>query len=221
MLFFAGDTHGHHAHLAEITRRHRPAAIIHVGDFGLTQPFAEALADVRATCPLYYIAGNHDFDTVEHHDRLFEDTDQWNLHARVLEIDGVRIAGLAGTFLRRVWHPHHGVRFARRQDFLATCGKGNQWRGGLPRRVRGAIWPEDHDTLAEQRADVLVTHEAPGCHPYGFNALSALARLMGCTDLVHGHLHEQYSATLDTGLRVHGIGLRRVIDPQRRAIYVE
>lgn len=212
MLLFAGDTHGHHAHLAAIAQHHQPAAIIHVGDLGLTRPFAEALGDVRGICPVYFIAGNHDFDTIAHHDCLFEDTDTLNLHGRIVEIDGMRIAGLAGNFQRRIWHPQHGIRFARRKEFLEVCGKGNRWRGGLPRKPRGAIWREDYDALAKQRADVLVTHEAPGCHRYGFDVLSELSGLMGCTHHVHGHVHEQYNATLDNGVQVHGIGLRGVDD---------
>jgi hypothetical protein len=218
MLLFAGDTHGHHAHLARIAQRHQPAAIIHVGDLGLTKPFADALADVRAICPVYFIAGNHDFDTIAHHDCLFSDTREWNLHGRVIEVDGVRIAGLAGNFQGRVWHPPKTPRFARRTAYLSICGQGNRWRGGLPLKRRGAIWREDYDALSEQRADVLITHEAPGCHRYGFDVLSELGGLMGCTHHVHGHVHDQYNTTLDNGVQVHGIGLRGIGDIQGHVI---
>ena len=52
-----------------------------------------------------------------------------------------------------------------------------------------AIWPEDYDYLASQRADILVTHEAPRSHPAGNAALDALARAMGASLIVHGHHH--------------------------------
>ena len=52
-----------------------------------------------------------------------------------------------------------------------------------------AIWPEDYDYLATQRADILVTHEAPRSHPSGNAALDALARAMGASLIVHGHHH--------------------------------
>ena len=57
-----------------------------------------------------------------------------------------------------------------------------------------AIWPEDYDALAAQRADILVTHEAPSSHPAGKAALDALARAMGARLIVHGHHHVNYLA---------------------------
>lgn len=45
----------------------------------------------------------------------------------------------------------------------------------------------------------LVTHEAPGCHKYGFDALSELAKMMGAKTIFHGHQHEQYTTTLPSG----------------------
>jgi hypothetical protein len=68
-----------------------------------------------------------------------------------------------------------------------------------------AIWPEDCDYLATQRADILVTHEAPSSHPAGSAALDALARKMGARLIVHGHHHVNYLATADDGLQVLGV----------------
>ena len=37
--------------------------------------------------------------------------------------------------------------------------------------LNGAIYPADFASLGKQRADMLVTHEAPSCHPFGFQSL--------------------------------------------------
>ena len=68
-----------------------------------------------------------------------------------------------------------------------------------------AIWPEDIEALAAQRADVLVTHEAPSSHPAGNGTLDELARAMGARLIVHGHHHVALHAEAHDGLRVMGV----------------
>ena len=68
-----------------------------------------------------------------------------------------------------------------------------------------SIWPEDYDYLAGQKADILVTHEAPSSHPAGVAALDALARAMGARLIVHGHHHVNYLATAEDGLQALGV----------------
>ena len=69
-----------------------------------------------------------------------------------------------------------------------------------------AIWPEDVDALAAQKADVLVTHEAPSSHPAGVRVLDDLARAMGAQLVVHGHHHITSHARAEDGLRVQSVG---------------
>ena len=76
------------------------------------------------------------------------------------------------------------------------------WRRSL---ATLAIWPEDIDALAAQRADVLVTHEAPSSHPSGLATIDALARAMGAGLVVHGHHHVGYRAHATDGLQVLGV----------------
>ncbi|NDP63072.1 MAG: hypothetical protein GZ092_10600 [Polaromonas sp.] len=47
--------------------------------------------------------------------------------------------------------------------------------------------------LSKLRADILVTHEAPSCHPHGFAALDALARSLRVVRSFHGHHHDDRS----------------------------
>ncbi|MFC7555492.1 hypothetical protein ACFQU7_29590 [Pseudoroseomonas wenyumeiae] len=68
-----------------------------------------------------------------------------------------------------------------------------------------AIWPEDWEALLGQRADVLVTHEAPSSHPAGAAALEALARSLGARLVVHGHHHVNALSVAPDGLRVLGV----------------
>jgi hypothetical protein len=65
---------------------------------------------------------------------------------------------------------------------MATLGPGwtDESTAALARSLSAmAIWREDIEALAAQRADVLVTHEAPSSHPSGVAVIDALARRMG------------------------------------------
>jgi hypothetical protein len=84
-----------------------------------------------------------------------------NLHGRVAVVDGVRIAGLGGVFRGQVWTPPADWLYESAKEFTARCGRSNRWRDGLPRKHRSSIFPEDYFRLVSQRADILVTHEAP------------------------------------------------------------
>ncbi len=145
-----------------------------------------------------------------------------NLDGRVVTINGLRIAGPGGNFQGAVWHPWQGEpRWPTRADFIASMGKGNRPPDGgrLPLKKRGAIWYEDYQALAAQRADVLVTHEAPGCHPHGFFAIDELAAAMGAQLIIHGHVHVSYRFDYaDRDLQVIGVGQRGVSDANGRVI---
>lgn len=70
------------------------------------------------------------------------------------------------------------------------------------------IFPEDIEALQGQRADILVTHEAPESHPYGFAVIGDLARSMGVEHLIHGHHHEEnYTAQIKGGISVWGVNV--------------
>jgi hypothetical protein len=56
---------------------------------------------------------------------------------------GVRIAGLGGIFRGQIWHAPGPPRYPSADAFIAQSGKGNRWRGGLPRKHRSSIFPID------------------------------------------------------------------------------
>ena len=83
----------------------------------------------------------------------------------MVKIGGYRIAGLGGVLEVKCGCRPMIPSSIRKEDYARHGGKGNFWRGGLTRKHRSTIFPIDYASLASQKADILVTHEAPSCHP--------------------------------------------------------
>jgi len=195
-----------------------PRAAVLLGDLQCDRPLDELAAPLLDRgIAVHWIFGNHDNDGgPEMWANLVEPernprTAPGALHGKVADIAGVRIAGLGGTFRPRIWEPPEPPRLHRREQLPADLANlGPNWRqehiDALAHSLGAtAIWPEDYDDLAGQRADILVTHEAPRSHPSGNAALDALARAMGAGLIVHGHHHVTYRAVARDGLRAIGV----------------
>jgi predicted phosphodiesterase len=193
-----------------------PQAAILLGDMQCHRPLDElAMPLLDRNIDVHWIFGNHDNDGgPEMWANLVDGarnprTTQGALHGRIIEIAGIRIAGLGGTFRPRIWEPPDPPRLHRRTQLpedLAGLGWGDEHVAALIHSLGAtAIWPEDYEYLASQRADILVTHEAPRSHPAGNAALDALARAMGARLIVHGHHHVCYRAVAPDGLRAMGV----------------
>jgi predicted phosphodiesterase len=195
-----------------------PAAAVILGDVQCDRPLDVLAAPLLSRgIAVYWIFGNHDNDggpgmwhllTQPEHNPI---TAPRSLHARITQIEGFRIAGLGGTFRPRIWEPPAPPRLYTRTELPEDVRQmGSGWR---PEHIEAlvhslgttSIWPEDYDYLAGQRADILVTHEAPSSHPSGNAALDSLARAMGARLIVHGHHHVNYLATAPDGLRALGV----------------
>lgn len=202
-IFFCGDPHGRFAHIIEAVLVHRPAAIVLLGDVQAAEPLEVALRSIIDLTEVWWIHGNHDTDSDTDYDHLFGSAlAERNLHGRVVEVAGVRIAGLGGIFRGQVWAAPDQPRYPSGEVFLARCGKGNRWRGGLPRKHRSSIFPSDCEALLQMKADVLVSHEAPSCHPHGFRAIDELAVSLGARMAYHGHHHEHVEYGEDEAQRL-------------------
>ena len=172
MILFCGDPHGHFGHIIEAVQEHRPAAIILLGDLQAQRPLEIELATILQKTEVWFIHGNHDTDSEADHDNLFGSAlVERNLHGRVVEVAGLRIAGLGGVFREQVWAPPAPWAFETPKEYIANCGKCNRWRDGLPRKHRSSIFPDDYYTLGGKLADILVTHEAPSARPCGCHRL--------------------------------------------------
>jgi predicted phosphodiesterase len=222
-IVFIGDIHQHwhyvDAGLAALTAQ--PGYAVLLGDIQCDRPLDELAAPLLDRgVVVHWIHGNHDNDggpemwaNLAAPERN-PSTASGSLHARVVDIDGVRIAGLGGTFRPRVWAPPSAARLRHRhqlEDDLRSLGPayGPRQRAALAHSLTtAAIWPEDIEALASQKADILVTHEAPSSHPSGSAVIDELARAMGVRMIVHGHHHvASYARARDVSRARAGDGL--------------
>lgn len=213
-LWVVGDLHGSFDSLIEAVSRHRPVAVVLLGDIEAPFPLEQALEPIVNLTEIWWISGNHDTDSDIYYDNLFGSSlADRNLHGRVATIAGLRVAGLGGVFRKRVWMPPAAPTLSSPYELLATGGSGNRWRSGLPRKHRSTIFPSDIKAFQGQRADILVSHEAPSCHRHGFAVIDALGRKLCVKASFHGHHHESldYSSQWSRlGFKAFGVSLREI-----------
>lgn len=222
MILFAGDPHGDFKPIIRGVKTYSPQAVILLGDCDLERSLDEELAEIIDRTEVWFIPGNHDGDQDNWYDNLFSSKlGDRNLHGRVVEIDGKRIAGLGGVFREKIWRPPAKPRFPTRQDLLHTCGKGQRWRDNIPRKHHVTIFWQEYAALRKQKADILVTHEAPSSHRFGFKELDDLALVLGANKMFHGHHHEHYSRTICRGkITVHGVGKSGLCDENGNVLII-
>jgi predicted phosphodiesterase len=202
-IWFCGDVHGDFRWLGRTlfnaAENELPKWIVLLGDVDCLKPLDEYLLPLRRNLPsvqVAYIPGNHDSDNYDAFGYL-KNSSALNLHGKVTELagTGIRVAGLGGVFLGRVWYPPDPPKLAS-QDAAMMRGA-FQYRGGQrpsPTYLT-AIYPDVYDSLAKQQADILITHEAPSCHPNGFESIDVLALDMKVKRTLHGHHHDDLTAT--------------------------
>lgn len=221
-ILFCGDPHGRFQHIIDAVGRLHPMAVVFLGDMQPKKPLHNELEGVLKT-ELWYIHGNHDTDWTDEKNRECKYWDNiWgstladrNIHGRVVTLpNGIRLAGLGGVFRGLVWDPRLPEPFFRNQkEHTKSTPRQDRWKGSVHLRHWSTIYPDDLNQLASQRADVLVTHEAPGYHDYGFKILDDLARSLGAKVSVHGHQHDQIDSSdkwQQQGFKSFGIGLRGI-----------
>jgi predicted phosphodiesterase len=200
-LFF-GDPHGSFEFVIRCIQNYEPEAVVLLGDIQAQRPLQVELAGVLDLTEVWWILGNHDTDSDDDHDNLFgSELAHRNLHGRVVEIAGARVAGLGGIFRESIWSPPLEPAYRSAADRLKVIHASERWRDGLPRRHRSSIFPDEYERLARQRADILVTHEGLGGHPQGWNALDDLAMSLDVQLVIHGHLHQTIDYVADGRLR--------------------
>jgi len=193
-LMFFGDPHGELEPVIAAVERYRPEAIVLLGDVQARQPLHVELEPILNLTEAWFIHGNHDTDTVEDFDNLFgSQIAERNLHGRIVEIAGYKIAGLGGIFRTKIWDPRQPIEeaaFPSGDAMRRTMKREERWRDGISRKHRSSIFPHDYQHLLRSGpADILVTHEAPAAHPHGWRAIDELAETLGVQLVVHGHHH--------------------------------
>jgi len=89
------------------------------------------------------------------------------------------------------------------------------YRNERARKHRSTIFPDEYFKLVGQSAEILVTHEAPSCHPHGFEAIDELARSLGVHTAFHGHQHDRLDYTGHRermGFDAYGVGFCGITD---------
>ncbi|MGZ5028403.1 MAG: metallophosphoesterase family protein [Methylobacter sp.] len=211
-ILFAGDPHGDFKPLIAAVHEYKPEAVVLLGDYDLDTPLETCLQEIVGLTQIWWIAGNHDFETPCKYRNLFHSALAENsLHLKVTEIAGLRIAGLGGIFLGRVWYPPQKPKWRDKQHFLHNQPN-NMRHTAMSLKYKGAIWHDEFEALKALKADILVTHEAPGSHRHGFDVIGELAAAMGVKHIFHGHLHENYIGTIKSNIKVVGVANRAVAD---------
>lgn len=214
MILFAGDPHGNYDHLYPFLQERENVALVILGDLQLTT--VSELEKLAQHCDLWFIHGNHDSKTVAAFEAIWQT--EWksrNLHCRVVEIQGKRIAGLGGVFRGQIWMPPNKPLFYDPIHYCQYCPLEKIWRGGVPLRHRTSIFPSDFEALEEQHADILICHEAPKPHPTGFSVINQLARKMGVQHIFHGHHHDNFdynNLSSKNTYKVTNVGFRSLCD---------
>lgn len=205
-FMFCGDPHGEF----ELIRGYGQNAdvVVLLGDQTPAKALVDELGSVVAE-RAWFILGNHDGDSAGYLAAHRGDIWMRNLHAKVLDFDGIRVASLGGVFRGQVWEPRtEDVRFITREAMIEVTPFNKRFIYSLPERHWTSIFPEDFEALlAEAPADLLVCHEAPECHKHGFKEVGDLARALGVRTIVHGHHHRSYKDVIEGGITVHGVGI--------------
>jgi predicted phosphodiesterase len=211
-ILFAGDPHGNFDPLIAAVHQHKPEAVVLLGDYDLNTPLENALQDIVGLTEIWWIAGNHDFESPSKHHFLFHSAlADKGLHLKVVDIAGIRIAGLGGIFLGRVWYPPKPPKWTDKQQYL-NAQSPHLRHSDLSLKYQCAIWHNEFHALAQMKADILVTHEAPGSHKHGFSVIGDLGSAMGVKHIFHGHLHENYAKFIKRNIQVFGVANASVCD---------
>ncbi len=222
-ILFCGDPHSRFRHIIEATERMQPMAVVLLGDMEPLRPLHIELESISKKTEIWLIHGNHDTDWSNeqkreciHFDHIWLSTlSDRNIHGRVIELpNGTRLAGLGGVFRTSVWDPRLPLpAFRSRAEHAKSTPRQDRWNGSVHARHWSTIYPDELNKLADQRADILVTHEAPGYHNYGFEILDDLARSLGAKVTVHGHQHDSLDSSdrwQQQGFKSFGVGLRGI-----------
>jgi len=222
-ILYCGDPHSQFRHIIEAAGHTKASAVVMLGDMEPQRPLHVELATlIERGVQIFYIHGNHDADSDQLWANVWEsEIADCNVHGRVVELPNrQRLAGLGGVFREAVWYPSSSAAregapaYRTMKEHAKLTPRQDRWGGdGPPRKHSGTIYPETVDRLADMRADVLITHEAPGYHPNGFELLDTLAQSMGAKVVVHGHHHDRIDSSdrwTAQGFKSFGVGLRGI-----------
>ncbi|NOT84511.1 MAG: metallophosphoesterase [Methylococcaceae bacterium] len=212
-ILFAGDPHGNFDSIIQAVLQYQPEAVVMLGDYSLRQALDVYLAPIAELTQIWWIYGNHDVASTADYANLFESGyKDYSLHLKVQEVAGLRIAGLGGIFMAKNWYPPLRSKWENQAHWLQSQSPIVK-RSGMPLKLQHSIWQHEvAEMRATVKADILVTHEAPSCHRYGFAAIDHLADAIGARHIFHGHQHEYYNKNVFNGIAVTGVANAAVVN---------
>lgn len=228
MLYFLGDNHGHTDYILPTLNSidKSTKTVFFLGDITLEIPLIDYIKELQDNgVRAYFIHGNHDTDK-DIYWQSVETASEYNIDGKVIEVDNgagnkVRIAGLGGVFRESIWSPDNysldNHNFDSYEDFIKKQFLKMPPRQRELKNIKShrkhlsSIFPDVYNNLSKQKADILITHEAPSCHKYGFFALDILADAMGVKKIFHGHHHENIIYPKYSYFDVYSVGLREIM----------
>lgn len=210
-ILFCGDPHGHFEQIIRAAQSYRPDAVVLLGDYNLRYPLENYFLDIMRDTEIYWIHGNHDVRSKTEYNYLFNSAlAANNLHLTVININGLRVAGLGGIFMGRIWNPTGVSKWKDKQYWLESQPSNVK---KVPVHFENAIWHHELERMKKEvHADILVSHEAPSCHKHGYAVIDELAIDIGAKHIFHGHHHIYYRDQLRTGINVTGVALEGVVN---------
>lgn len=203
-LIFIGDPHGKVDFIVDLAEKENNKKFIFLGDLCFEEKISKELSFLKKNGhDFFWIHGNNDTEEEKLFNNLFLDK-SFNascLSGKIKEISGIKIAGLGGVFRGGIWNPKKNfVNFYNEEDM-----KKKNKMSEIPLRHKSSIFPEHVDCFNGKKADILVCHEAPSSHIYGFRVIDELAYELGVSVIVHGHHHVDYNLGL-YNVEVYGVG---------------
>jgi hypothetical protein len=105
-IVIAGDPHGNFPPILRACAAEEPGTLILLGDCELRVPLHHMLGSLFAAgWSIHWIIGNKDAETATVFDHLATDFPEGDIGGKVIEVGGLRIAGLGGVFKPRIWYP--------------------------------------------------------------------------------------------------------------------
>ncbi len=139
----------------------------------------ETLFSMVRKAPIIVLPGNYDMDLA---DTALSDR---QIHKKIIEIEGLKIAGYGGANMRTAGIPEHGMVKFRESDSFS----------------------EPYDFFSRTKPDILVCHQPPYGHldhiaSFGSIGSFGIARAIEETNpliVLSGHIHENFGCLFDNG----------------------
>lgn len=223
-ILFYGDPHGDWDPLFMSCEEQMPSGIVILGDMHSDNPDSKfgfsPLADILAPLldkgvDIKWIPGNHDGDKEEFYSSTFESLPELNIDGKIVKMGphDLLIGGLGGVFRSKIWWPKEDLgpepEFYSPETMVSSVPKNHRWNNGIQLRHRVSVFKSTADFLAKRHMNILVSHEAPTNHEFGFKGIDYVMEESGAAMCVHGHHHRRYEnmVSLKSRIaRVRGVG---------------